>query len=393
MNNGQLLIGITNTGDTSPSGHNRGFIRWSDDLYYYGGSADFSSNVNYNTDMQLVHVTWNGSTDLITFYKNGVQVANGTRTITQPTEIGVWFSGNTTQAGWQNKMDGILDEGRILSTELTSDWIAFEFCNQQNSFINGSTVECPAWFISEPGIIALPTAPTSLSANAVSISQINLSWVHNLNNNTNGFKIFRETPTGNGFSVLVANTTTTSTSFQDMGLTCNTEFNYMVAALNANGTGANSTAASDTTNACPINTLYLRVADHVQVWMLAQTGSHTMANGQFFNVGLQTGSTIEETRSLPVPYNLTITDITFDPVNTGNAPGDQQFILRKNGANTTCILIIANTSGAPPIHHACNPQIEYDLLDTFNFLFYDWGNGSAADGHRGFIVAGFKRND
>ena len=108
------------------------------------------------------------------------------------------------------------------------------------------------------------------------------------------------------------------------------------------------------------NALYLRVNPNVQIWWMGQIGSHTMTSGQFFNIGLQQGSTNEETRSMPAPWNMTITDLTFDPVGTGDAPGDQRFILRKNGANTTCILIIANTGGAPPIHHTCNPQIEYD---------------------------------
>lgn len=100
--------------------------------------------------------------------------------------------------------------------------------------------------------ITTPSVPTNLVATASSISIIGLDWddapaVDNLN----GYRIFMETPVGNGWTVEVANTTTTTSSYSDIGLTAKTQYNYMVAGINATGVGANSTASADFTFGVP----------------------------------------------------------------------------------------------------------------------------------------------
>ncbi len=155
------------------------------------------------------------------------------------------------------------DESRIYNGTLSDDWIAFEHCNQrQNSFINGSNNFCPAWSVgNEENNGNKPTAPTSLTATAVTQSQIDLEWVHNLNNGTNGFRIHRESPIGDGFTVLVANTTNTDTFYNNTGVNCDQQYNYRVTALNINGSSPFSNEA-DATIICDtvFNAILLKLA-------------------------------------------------------------------------------------------------------------------------------------
>jgi chitodextrinase len=85
-----------------------------------------------------------------------------------------------------------------------------------------------------------PSVPTGLTANAVSSTQINLSWTASTDNvGVTGYDVFR-----NGTQV----GTTTTTSYQDTGLTPDTTYSYTVAAYDAAGNvSAQSTAASATT--------------------------------------------------------------------------------------------------------------------------------------------------
>jgi chitodextrinase len=87
-----------------------------------------------------------------------------------------------------------------------------------------------------------PSVPTGLSATAVSQSQVNLSWTASTDNvGVTGYKVYR-----NGTQV----GTTTTTSYQDTGLTAGTTYNYTVAAYDAAGNvSAQSTAAAATTQA------------------------------------------------------------------------------------------------------------------------------------------------
>ena len=88
------------------------------------------------------------------------------------------------------------------------------------------------------------TAPSvpSLTATAVSSSQINLSWTASTDNvGVTGYKIYR-----NGTYL----TTTTSTSYNNTGLTAATSYSYRVSAIDAAGNeSSQSTAKSATTQA------------------------------------------------------------------------------------------------------------------------------------------------
>src|SRR2546428_626765 len=92
----------------------------------------------------------------------------------------------------------------------------------------------------------LPQSPTNLIAQAVSSSQINLSWTAPSDLVISGYKIERSTDGGSSWSPPV-NTGSTATTYPDTGLTASTTYTYRVSAMNSLGTGSPSNTASATT--------------------------------------------------------------------------------------------------------------------------------------------------
>ena len=91
----------------------------------------------------------------------------------------------------------------------------------------------------------LPTAPSGMSATAVSASQINVSWTDNSNNET-GFELKRATDSGFTQNVVwVGNIQ--GTTYSNTGLAPNTTYYFKVRAENAAGQSAYSSAANATT--------------------------------------------------------------------------------------------------------------------------------------------------
>jgi hypothetical protein len=90
-----------------------------------------------------------------------------------------------------------------------------------------------------------PTAPSALNANAVSSSQINLTWTDN-SSGESGFKLERSTDDSTGWEEVAtpaANVVTTS----DTGLATGTTYYYRLRATNSGGDSAYSNIASATT--------------------------------------------------------------------------------------------------------------------------------------------------
>jgi hypothetical protein len=92
---------------------------------------------------------------------------------------------------------------------------------------------------------AIPNAPSSLSAAAVSSSQINLNWADNSSNET-GFKIERATSSGGPWSQ-IATVGVNVKTYSNTGLTASTTYYYHVHAYNASGDSAACNTASATT--------------------------------------------------------------------------------------------------------------------------------------------------
>ena len=90
-----------------------------------------------------------------------------------------------------------------------------------------------------------PSAPSNLTATAVSSSQINLAWLDNSTNET-GFKIERATASSGPWSQ-IATLGVNIVSYQSTGLAASTPYYFRVRAYNTGGDSAFSNTASATT--------------------------------------------------------------------------------------------------------------------------------------------------
>ncbi len=88
-----------------------------------------------------------------------------------------------------------------------------------------------------------PSVPAGLTATAISVSQINLSWTASTDNvAVTGYRVFRD-------SVQIA--TSTLTTYSDTGLTHSTTYSYTVAAFDAAGNVSAQSASSSATTLTP----------------------------------------------------------------------------------------------------------------------------------------------
>ena len=99
--------------------------------------------------------------------------------------------------------------------------------------------------------VTLPNAPSSLSATALSSSQIALTWPDNSSNET-GFRLERSADGINWseFAVVGSNVT----SFTDTGLTGSTSYQYRARAYNSAGNSSYSNIGTATTSVAVIDT-------------------------------------------------------------------------------------------------------------------------------------------
>ena len=96
------------------------------------------------------------------------------------------------------------------------------------------------------GTPTIPADPSGLSANAVSNTQINLSWTDNATDE-DSYRI-EQSSDGVNFSI-IAVLGADSTSYSDAGLSASTSYFYQVNASNAAGSSGYTNVASATTNA------------------------------------------------------------------------------------------------------------------------------------------------
>lgn len=92
-----------------------------------------------------------------------------------------------------------------------------------------------------------PAAPSSLTATAVSASQINLAWTDNSSDET-GFEVERSANGSTGWTNITT-TAANATSYSNTGLSASTAYYYRVRAVNSYGNSSYTTTANDTTSA------------------------------------------------------------------------------------------------------------------------------------------------
>jgi len=174
-----------------------------------------------------------------------------------------------------------------------------------NSVGNSPVSDTASATTSQPSPTA-PLAPTNLTANASSTSQINLSWTDNSSNET-GFKIERALAVNGPFTeidVTAANVTT----YASTGLDASTTYYYRVSATNAMGTSPVVVANATTSSPAP-------TAPNAPTNLMASAASTTQINLSWTDSSNnETGFKVE--RSTTVNGNYTLLTTTAANVTT-----------------------------------------------------------------------------
>ena len=130
-----------------------------------------------------------------------------------------------------NNIDGDLDKVFIYDRAISNQEDLDNYNATSPRFLGGEEV---------------PITPGTLSANAISSTQVNLSWADNSTNET-GFEIERSTGDNSSYSS-IATTAAGVTTYQDNGnLSAATTYYYRVRAVNATGASGYSNEANATT--------------------------------------------------------------------------------------------------------------------------------------------------
>ena len=110
-----------------------------------------------------------------------------------------------------------------------------------------------------------PAKPTGLSANAMGRDRINLSWTDpsmDGGSAITGYRIESSADGSTGWTDVVADTGTTTTSYSHTGLHANTTLYYRVSAINVEGTPGASDTANATTDDYPAVTVSFGAATY-----------------------------------------------------------------------------------------------------------------------------------
>ena len=178
-----------------------------------------------------------------------------------------------------------------------------------------------------------PAAPTGVSASAVSPTQINLSW--SAASGATSYTVQRSTTNGGPYAPAGSSSTT---SFANTGLTCNTTYYYVVNSAVGSCASGNSAQVQATTSACPICTNTTEVEsnnkpNNAQVVsgscnQISGTFTNDSSNQQndYFRLSLPAGATVTALlNGLTADYDLYIYNSTngsavASSLNSGTTP-------------------------------------------------------------------------
>jgi len=150
----------------------------------------------------------------------------------------------------------------LQTTDGGASWISINLGT--TSDLNDVTVDPDGyfWIVGDNGAIfnnrpkvTSPTAPSGLTATAISSSQINLNWTDN-SNNESGFILERKIGSSGAWND-ADSMDTNVTEYQDKGLSSNTEYYYRISSYNSSGESSYSNevhaVTSDTAPMAPTN--------------------------------------------------------------------------------------------------------------------------------------------
>lgn len=212
-------------------------------------------------------------------------------------------------------------------------------------------------------------APTSLTATAISSTQINLAWTDN-SSNEDGFQVERS-PNGSTSWTLIATTAANATTYSNTGLTEATTYYYRVRATNASGNSGYTSVASALTYPAAPTSLTATAIDDTQT-DLSWTDNSAGETG--FKVERSANGTTGWTQIGTTAAN----DTTYS--DTGLSPGATWYY-RVCAYNATGNSAYSNVVSVTT--HAA-PQTVYDVGAVVSF---DWDyNGTYTD-ETGYLVS------
>lgn len=263
--------------------------------------------------------------------------------VVSATEIALsWTDASSNEAGFQierssNALSGFVliatrTESSFSNTGLTPGTQYFYRVRAVNS--GGSSAYSTV--ISALTVQVPPNAPTSLTATAVSISQINLTWV----SNAGSFEVERKTGTAD-FELIA---TTSQTSYSNSGLDFGTRYTYRVRATNSAGPSAYTAEISATTPIPPPAAPQDLVADFVSATEIALSWTDASDN--------EAGFQIERSLNAVSGFALIATQAESLFANASLTPGTQYFYRVRafnSGGNSAYVTVNATTLQVPPV--------------------------------------------
>ena len=243
-----------------------------------------------------------------------------------------------------------------------------------NAEINGIEVIAPP-----------PASPGSVTAAAVSTSQINLSWAPSAAAGV-VYDVFRGTTAG--FTPSSANliATVTGNSYSDTGLANNTTYYYVVEASSASGTSAPATPASASTLAIPQApaNLAATAASSSEIdlsWAASATSGVTyvvMRNGTAVASGLTATSYSDTGLAASTTYTYTVEAVNA----AGTSPASESAAATTSASVTVTTPAITTT----PVNQSVTigRTATFSVAASGGSLAYQWyKNGSAITGATG----------
>ena len=165
----------------------------------------------------------------------------------------------------------------------------------------------------------VPGAPTSLTAAASGTARIDLAWTAPASDGgirITGYRIESSLGSGSSWTVLVATTGNTRTTYSDTGLSGGTTRYYRVSAINTNGAGAHSNvdgATTGTTVPDAPTDLAARVSENIRInlsWARPANDGGSLVTGYRIEISSDGGSSwtdlVANTRSPHRAYSHTV---------------------------------------------------------------------------------------
>ena len=187
------------------------------------------------------------------------------------------------------------------------------------SAVNTNGAGAPSNTASTTTGTTVPGAPTSLTAAASGTARIDLSWTAPASDGgirITGYRIESSLGSGSRWTVLVATTGNTRTTYSDTGLSGGTTRYYRVSAINTNGTGAHSNvdgATTGTTVPDAPTDLAARVSGNTQIdlsWARPASDGGSAITGYRIEISSDGGSSwtdlVANTRSPHRAYSHTV---------------------------------------------------------------------------------------